>query len=71
MTQDEHESERDDLGRNKKKKKKKKKKKTVGERDVNEKIGETARISRCRNKTNNISPSEYYRGNRKKNSIKT
>ena len=42
----------------KKKKKKKKKKKTVGERDVNEKIGETARISRCRNKTNNISPSE-------------
>ena len=39
-------------------KKKKKKKKTVGERDVNEKIGETARISRCRNKTNNISPSE-------------
>ena len=36
----------------------KKKKKAVGERDVNEKIGETARISRCRNKTNNISPSE-------------
>ena len=39
-------------------KKKKKKKKTVGEKDVNEKIGETARISRCRNKTNNILPSE-------------
>ena len=37
---------------------KKKKKKKVGENDVNEKIGETARISRCRNKTNNISPSE-------------
>ena len=30
----------------------------VGEAEVNEKIGETARISRCRNKTDNISPSE-------------
>ena len=29
-----------------------------GEAEVNEKIGETARISRCRNKTDNISPSE-------------
>ena len=29
-----------------------------GEAEVNKKIGETARISRCRNKTDNISPSE-------------
>ena len=50
MTQDEHESERNDPGRNNKR--------TVGETDVNEKIGETAKISRCRNKTNNISPLE-------------
>ena len=42
-------------------------KRTVGETDVNEKIGETARISRCRNKTNNISPSEWYRGHRETN----
>ena len=34
------------------------KKRKVGEAKVNEKIGETARISRCRNKTDNISPSE-------------
>ena len=34
------------------------KKGKVGEVEVNEKIGETARISRCRNKTDNISPSE-------------
>ena len=54
MTQNEHESERN--GRNNKR--------TVGETDVNEKIGETARISRCRNKTNNISPSEWYRDHR-------
>ena len=54
MIQDEQESERNDPGRNKKR--------TVGETDVNEKIGATARISRCRNKTNNISPSEWYRG---------
>ena len=40
----------------------KKNKRTVGETDVNEKIGVNARISRCRNKTNNISPSEWYRG---------
>ena len=30
----------------------------VGEAEVNEKIGETARISRCRNKTDNLSPSK-------------
>ena len=52
MIQDEHESERNDPGRNNKKKGK------VGEAEVNEKIGETARIGRCRNKTDNISPSE-------------
>ena len=34
------------------------KKGKVGEAEVNEKKGETARISRCRNKTDNISPSE-------------
>ena len=34
------------------------KKGKVGEAEVNEKIDETARISRCRNKTDNISPSE-------------
>ena len=50
MTQDEQESERNDPGRNNKRR--------VGETDVNEKIGATARISRCCNKTNNISPSE-------------
>ena len=37
---------------------KQQKKGKVGEEEVNEKIGETARISRCRNKTDNISPSE-------------
>ena len=37
MTQDEHESLRNDPGRNNKR--------TVGETEVNEKIGETARIS--------------------------
>ena len=37
---------------------KQQKKGKVGEAEVNEKIGETARISRCRNKTDNISPSE-------------
>ena len=37
---------------------KQEKKGKVGEAEVNEKIGETARISRCRNKTDNISPSE-------------
>ena len=53
MTQDEHESERNDPGRNNKR--------TVGETEVNEKIGETAKISRCRNKTNTnkILPSEW------------
>ena len=54
MTQDEQESERNDPGRNNKI--------TVGETNVNEKIGATARISRCCNKTNNISPSESYKG---------
>ena len=62
MTQDEHESEGNDPGR--------KNKRTVGETDVNEKIGETARISRCRNKTNNISPSEWYRRHRETNPAK-
>ena len=66
MTQDEHESERNDPGRNKKKKKKKKNGK-VGEAEVNEKIGETSRISRCRNKTNNVSLSKWYRGHRETN----
>ena len=37
---------------------KQQKKGNAGEAEVNEKIGETARISRCRNKTDNISPSE-------------
>ena len=46
MTQDEHESERNDPGRNYKR--------TVGEMGVNEKIDETARISRCRNRANKI-----------------
>ena len=59
MAQDEHESERNDTGRNNKR--------TVGETDVNKKIGETARIIRCRNKTNNISPSEWYSGHRETN----
>ena len=30
--------------------------------EVNGKTGEAALISRCRNKTMNISPSEWYRG---------
>ena len=42
--------ERNDPGRNNQRR--------VGETDVNKKIGATARISRCCNKTNNISPSE-------------
>ena len=50
MAQDEQESERNDPGRSNKRR--------VGETDVNGKIGATARISRCCNKTNNISPSE-------------
>ena len=50
MTHDEQASERNDLGRNNKRR--------VGETDVNEKIGATARISCCCNKTNNISPSQ-------------
>ena len=37
---------------------KQQKKGKVGKAEVNEKIGQTARISRCRNKTDNISPSE-------------
>ena len=37
---------------------KQQKKGKVGEVEVNEKIGETARINRCCNKTHNISPSE-------------
>ena len=53
-TQHEYESERNDPGRNNKRKEKKAKRTT----EVNEKIDETARISRCRNKTDNISPSE-------------
>ena len=36
-------------------------------REVNEKIGETARISRCRNKTNKISPSEWCSGHMETN----
>ena len=59
MTQDEHENEPNDLGRNNKR--------TMGEMEVNEKIGETARISRCRNKTNKISPPEWYSGHREPN----
>ena len=47
--------------------KNKKKNGKVGEAEVNEKIGETSRISRCRNKTNNVSPSEWYRGHREIN----
>ena len=39
----------------------------VGEAEVNEKIYETARISHGRNKTNNISPSEWHRGHRETN----
>ena len=46
---------------------KQKKNGKVGEAEVNEKIGETSRISRCRNKTNNVSPSEWYRGHREIN----
>ena len=56
MTKDEHESEQNDPGRNNKR--------TVGETEVNEKIGETARISSRRNKTNKISPLEWYRDHR-------
>ena len=37
---------------------KQRKKGKVGEAGVDEKIGETARISHCCNKTDNISPSE-------------
>ena len=39
----------------------------VGEEEMNAKIGETTRISRCRTKTNNISPLEWYRGHRTTN----
>ena len=53
-TQHEHESERNHPGRNNKRKGKKAKRMT----EVNEKIDESAMISRCRNKTDNISPSE-------------
>ena len=53
---------RNDSGRTRKRAKrpgaKQQKKGKEGEAEVNEIIGETARISRCRNKTDNISPSE-------------
>ena len=39
----------------------------VGEAVVNENIDKTARISHGRNKTNNISPSEWNRGHRETN----
>ena len=51
-------SEQNDPGQNKR---------TVGETNLNDKIGKTARISCCRNKINNILPSEWYKGHRETN----
>ena len=69
MTQDECESERNDQGRKKKRKKKEQQQKNgkVGEAEMNEKIGQIARINRCRNKTNTLSPPEWYRDHRETN----
>ena len=65
---------RNDSGRTRKRAKrpgaKQQKNGKVGIAEANEKIGETARISRFHDKSNNISPSEWYRGHKETNTAK-